>query len=147
MKNDKVTLKEAVRFHGHLGPYLVLGLKAGELAFKKLRCKKYFDLEVKVWGAMQKPKSCLIDGLQLSSGATYGKGNINKFNGSKMKIEFQNQINRGKIMLKFNDWLIKRLGETRTHRDSELLAKKLYRIGSSKLFNLQLTCLAGRRAA
>ena len=138
MKNDKITLKEAIKFHGHLGPYLVLGILAGEIALNKLRCKRYFGLEVKAWGATQKPKSCLIDGLQLSTGATYGKGNINKLNGSKMKIEFQNQINREKIILIFNNWLIKKLDETKTHKDSELLAKELYKIDYSKLFNLKL---------
>ncbi|MCX5710376.1 MAG: formylmethanofuran dehydrogenase subunit E family protein, partial [Candidatus Omnitrophica bacterium] len=78
----KVSLKEAVNFHGHLGPYLVLGLKAGEMALRKLGCKKYFGLEVKVFGALKKPKSCFIDGLQLSTGATYGKGNIQKYKGN-----------------------------------------------------------------
>ena len=138
MNKNRVTLKEAIKFHGHMGPYLVLGILAGELALKKLRCKKYFGLNVRVWEAHKKPKSCLIDGLQLSTGATYGKGNINKLNGSKMKIEFQNQINRKKIILIFNNWLIKKLDETKTHKDSELLAKELYRIDYSKLFNLKL---------
>ena len=41
----KIRLNEAIKFHGHLGPYLVLGLKAGELALKKLGCKKYFNLD------------------------------------------------------------------------------------------------------
>ena len=86
MNKNRVTLKEAIKFHGHLGPYLVLGILAGESALKKLRCKKYFGLNVRVWETHKKPKSCLIDGLQLSTGATYGKGNINKLNGSKMKI-------------------------------------------------------------
>lgn len=121
-----------------MGPYLVLGLKAGELALKKLGCKKYFGLEAKVLGADKKPKSCLIDGLQLSSGATYGKGNIDKLNGPLIKIEFCNSLNQKKLILRIKDGVIKRLEETKTHRDSELLAKKLYKIGRSKLFNLRL---------
>lgn len=132
MKN---TLKEAVKFHGHLGPYLVLGLKAGELALKKINCKQYFGLEVKVWGATEKPKSCIIDGLQLSTGATYGKGNINKFSNSMIKVEISNRLNKKKVVLKFKDRLIQILKKTRTHRDSELLAKKLYRAGHSSLFD------------
>jgi formylmethanofuran dehydrogenase subunit E len=70
MKKSGITLKEAIRFHGHLGPYLVLGVLAGEAALKKLKAKKYFGIEMKVWGANKKPKSCLVDGLQLSTGAT-----------------------------------------------------------------------------
>jgi formylmethanofuran dehydrogenase subunit E len=133
-----ISLKEATKFHGHLGPYLVLGLRAGEAALKKFRCKKYFDLDVKVYGANKKPKSCLIDGLQLSTGATYGKGNICKLNSSVIKIEFINRMNDNKIILKFNDNLRKKLDETKNHRDAELLARQLYKADYSKLFNLRL---------
>ena len=129
-------LKEAKKFHGHLGPYLVLGILAGELAIKRLRYKKYFGLNVKVWGATQKPKSCLIDGLQLSTGATYGKGNIRKLNGSAIKIEFCNRINHKKITLRIKDNLLKRLKKTKTHIDSEVLARELYKTDYAKLFNL-----------
>jgi formylmethanofuran dehydrogenase subunit E len=129
-------LKEAEKFHGHLGPYLVLGILAGELAINKLRCKKYFGLDVKVWGATQKPKSCLIDGLQLSTGSTYGKGNIKKINGSKIKIDFCNLVNHKKITLKLKDNFIQRLQRTKTHKDSEALARQLYNTDPLELFSL-----------
>ena len=134
--SNRVSLKEAVRFHGHLGPYLVLGLLAGEAALKKLKIKKYFDLELNVLGANKKPKSCLIDGLQLSTGATYGKGNIRKFNGSLINIEFCDTQKEKKILLKLKDALIKQLDNAKTHRDCESLAKKLYKTHYLKLFDL-----------
>ena len=137
MKN-RVSLKEAIRFHGHIGPYLVLGVLAGDLALKKLRCKKYFGLEVKVWGANKKPKSCLIDGLQLSTGATYGKGNIQKLDGARIKMQFFNQINQKKIALTLKDFLIQILNATKSHKNSELLARQLYKKNSFKLFDLTL---------
>ncbi|MCM8770635.1 MAG: formylmethanofuran dehydrogenase subunit E family protein [Candidatus Omnitrophica bacterium] len=136
--NHSVNLKEAIRFHGHLGPYLVLGILAGELAVRLLKCKKYFGLKVKVWGADKKPKSCLIDGLQLSSGATYGKGNIKKFNGAQIKIEVLNELTQKKIVLQFKDALLKKLEEIKTHKDSEILARELYRTTPSQLFNCEL---------
>ncbi len=139
MHKNRVTIEEAVRFHGHLGPYLVLGILAGELAIKRLRHKKYFGLKVKVYGATQKPKSCLIDGLQLSTGATYGKGNIEKLDGPVIKVGFCNRINHKKIILELKDDLIRKLNKTNTHKDSELLAKRLYKTEHTKLFNLQLT--------
>ena len=132
----RITLSEALKFHGHLGPYLVLGILAGEFALKRLRCKKYFGLEVRVWGTDKKPKSCFIDGLQLSTGATYGKGNIHKLDGRKIKIEFYNPNNNKKFILRFRESLIQRLEETKTHRDSELLAKRLYKTEYNELFNL-----------
>jgi formylmethanofuran dehydrogenase subunit E len=142
---ERASLKEGVRFHGHLGPYLILGLLAGEHALKKLRCKKYFGLEVKVWGANKKPKSCLIDGLQLSTGATYGKGNIQKLNGSLIKIEFLSRLNNKRVELNLKKELINRLEEAKSHKDSEILAKKLYKTDCSKLFTSELLP-AGRQA-
>ena len=136
MKN-RVSLKEAIRFHGHIGPYLVLGVLAGDLALKKLRCKKYFGLEVKVWGANKKPKSCLIDGLQLSTGATYGKGNIEKFNSKLIKINFVNKVNHKKISVRLKKDLIDILETTLTHKGSEALAKRLYKTNPSEIFNIQ----------
>ena len=135
MKSRRITLTEGIKFHGHLGPYLVLGIRAGELALRKLKCKKYFGVDVKVWGAKQKPKSCLIDGLQLSTGATFGKGNIAKLNGSAIRIEFKDKA-RGKIVsLRLKQDLLKDLRKTKTHEACESLAKKLYSAGSTKLFS------------
>jgi formylmethanofuran dehydrogenase subunit E len=133
---NRISLKEAVKFHGHLGPYLILGILAGESAVKKLGCEKYFGLEVKVWGANKKPKSCLIDGLQLSTGATYGKGNIHKFNGALIRIDFYNKSNNKRISLKLKDGLKERLEAAKTHKDAEILAKELYRTKHLELFDL-----------
>ncbi|MFA5276111.1 MAG: formylmethanofuran dehydrogenase subunit E family protein [Candidatus Omnitrophota bacterium] len=134
----RISLKEATKFHGHLGPYLVLGLLCGESAIKKLKADKYFGINVKVWGANKKPQSCLIDGLQLSTGATYGKGNISKFSAKKIKIELLDNSNGKKIIFKFKPALIQRLKETRTHRDAENLAKKLFKENPRNIFDLLL---------
>ena len=136
MRNKRITLSEAKRFHGHLGPYLILGIIAGELAVKKLRCRKYFGLSVKAWGANKKPKSCLIDGLQLSTGATYGKGNIDKLNAKDIRIIFYNLNNKKRIAMRLKENLKFRLEKLKNHRDSESLAKKIYQTNYSKLFNL-----------
>ena len=134
--NNKIPLKEAIKFHGHLGPYLVLGLLAGEWAIRRLKCRKYFGLEVKVWGATKKPKSCLIDGLQLSSGATYGKGNINKLAANRIKIEFLNRQNNRKIALRIKDNVEQELETAKTHHGAEALARKLYRHRVARIFDL-----------
>jgi len=134
---QRISLKEGVKFHGHLGPYLILGILAGEAALKKLKYKKYFGLKVKVWGANQKPKSCLIDGLQLSTGATYGKGNIIKCVGPAIKIEITNRQNQKKITLSFKDPLAKQLGLVKAHMDAQNLARALYRTEYSKLFKIR----------
>ncbi|MBM3255733.1 MAG: hypothetical protein FJZ08_05475 [Candidatus Omnitrophica bacterium] len=133
----RTSLKEAISFHGHLGPYLVLGILAGEYALKKLNCRKYFGLQVKVSGASKKPKSCLVDGLQLSTGATYGKGNISKSGGSKIQIIFCALKSNKSIKLGLKNNLIKKLDGLKTHCDCEHFAKRLVSIKPNSLFNLK----------
>jgi len=130
-----ISLKKAIDFHGHLGPYLVLGLLIGEFALKKLKCKKYFGLKVVVYGATKKPKSCLVDGLQLATGATYGKGNIKKINNRTIKIEVKNLLNNKKVILGFKKNLIKRLNSLNGHKASEEFARKLLSKQYKELFD------------
>ena len=135
MRDNKITLSEAIKFHGHLGPYLVLGLLAGEVALKKLRCNKYFGLRVEVRGALKKPKSCFIDGLQLSTGVTYGKGNIYKLGGRKIQANFQHLKDKKNLRITFKKDLSEVLGNLISHSESEALARVLYKTDPAKLFH------------
>ena len=127
-------IKEAVKFHGHLGPYLVLGLLAGRLGLKKTAAKKYFGLDVLVYGVGKKPKSCLIDGLQLSTGSTYGKGNIKKYKSRDIKIIMRNQKNNKKLSLFITKQLKDGLDNLKGHIDSIKFARELLNININKIF-------------
>ncbi len=64
------------QFHGHLGPYAVLGYRLGLWMLERLGCGKYFGATVTVRGPAQTPFSCMLDGLQMATGYTLGKGNL-----------------------------------------------------------------------
>ena len=130
----KISLKQAIDFHGHLGPYLVLGLLMGEYGLKEIKAKPHFGLKVKVWGAKDKPKSCLIDGLQLSTGCTYGKGNIAKHNGKVIKVSFLNRASKKNIHLFLQDRTIERLESAADHKSCEKLAEEFYKTKPECLF-------------
>ena len=134
MKKKEIPLKRAIDFHGHLGPYLVLGLLMGKYALNKLKARQHFGLRVKVWGVKDKPRSCLIDGLQLSTGCTYGKGNIAKYNGAVIKANFLNQDTKESVDLLLRDEVIKKLKAASSHSSSEKLARELYRAQPQDLF-------------
>jgi formylmethanofuran dehydrogenase subunit E len=75
--SDPDWLAYAAQFHGHLGPWATAGLRAGNSARVALKAEGYFDVEVAVEGPFTKtPQSCLLDGLQVSTGATLGKHNL-----------------------------------------------------------------------
>jgi len=64
------------RFHGHLGPYLVAGIRMGLLALELLGSDGYFGIVAESETGSATPLSCLTDGIQLGSGCTTGKGNL-----------------------------------------------------------------------
>lgn len=63
-------------FHGHLGPFAMLGYRAGRLAVAELGIPTHFGLQAEVHCPPQPPPSCFVDGVQYSTGCTLGKRNI-----------------------------------------------------------------------
>lgn len=60
---------------GYISIYAVIGVKMGIRALKELKAK-HGDLEVVSSAGTKLPVSCLNDGLQVSTGATFGHGLI-----------------------------------------------------------------------
>jgi len=69
-------LDRAIEFHGHGGPFMVVGLRMGLVALERLDAHGWFDLKCVVRLRWAPPDSCVIDGIQTSSGCTIGKHNI-----------------------------------------------------------------------
>jgi formylmethanofuran dehydrogenase subunit E len=77
-----------VEFHGHGGPFIVAGLRMGLAALRRLDAKGWFDLRCSVWLRWRPPDSCVIDGIQRSTGCTMGKHNIEVEEGEGIAAEF-----------------------------------------------------------
>ena len=73
---EPLMIWELERFHGHVGPFVALGARMGEHAVTVHKIPRYFGLQVTVQCPAAPPPSCIMDGLQQSTGATYGKHNI-----------------------------------------------------------------------
>lgn len=69
-------LVRAIEFHSHGGPFMVVGLRMGLVALERLDANGWFDLKCVVKLRWAPPDSCVIDGIQTSSGCTMGKHNI-----------------------------------------------------------------------
>lgn len=80
------TLDLIRRFHGHVGPYVVAGVRAGEGALERLGARPHFGVEAIVMAPDAPPPSCFIDGVQLSTGCTMGKRNIEHVVGSQVAL-------------------------------------------------------------
>lgn len=77
-----------VRLHGHRGPFLACGIRMGLLALRLLGSSGYSGIEAVAETGSTPPVSCLVDGLQISTGCTMGKGNLRVVDGGRPAARF-----------------------------------------------------------
>lgn len=93
---DDFTILKA--FHGHLGPYVVAGLRLGRYALKRLQADPHFGIEADVYCPDQPPPSCCLDGVQFASGCTTGKRNLRHHVAEGVTARFRNR-HSGEVLI------------------------------------------------
>ena len=89
--SDPEWLGHAVQLHGHLGPAMVAGVRMGMAGLRAVGAKGYFDVEVTCKGPLARPpQSCLLDGVQIATGATLGKRNLHWVEAKALAIRVRN---------------------------------------------------------
>ena len=80
----------AFEFHGHKCPFMPIGFRMGTLALQKLGVERCKDHEMRVFSEMGvgHPQGCMQDGIMSATGATFGKGMIDKLHYGKIAATF-----------------------------------------------------------
>ncbi len=135
-------LGEAEAFHSHLGPFLVIGVRAGLIGLERLKAKRGDPgLVATVLLRYSIPFSCAVDGVQFTTGCTIGN--------KRLKLEDSPDI---VLRLKKNDdeveIAVDRAAYDRLKKDllakdleNEEIRKLAYSVASideSLLFNVKL---------
>lgn len=123
-------INKGIEFHGHLGPFLIIGIKMGHLALGELDSKGHSELSVLVETGTNPPISCLIDGIQISTGCTLGKGNVKVIGNKKARATFSKDRESIEIELKAD--VLKMISEEKNN--CEEMAKKIIDIPEEQLF-------------
>ena len=102
--NQKELLEMAIKFHGHKCPAMPLGLRAGWAALKKLGAERASNKELFCYleTGPAHAMMCFGDGVQVATGCTYGKGNIEKLNYSKIGIIVIDVKNKKAVRVSIN---------------------------------------------
>jgi len=97
----KSEFKKIKSFHGHIGPYVITGFLLGKTARRHIKIKK-----ITVYNPLKTPYSCLIDGLQLSSGCTVGRGSIKLKKNFRLRVIIKGKNKQAKIEFspRFKEW-------------------------------------------
>ena len=86
-------IEYARKLHGHVGPYLVIGLRIGYAAKKALNIgdEEATRLMAEVSVPLYPPFSCLLDGVQVSTTCTVGNRRLQFKNAKTIKAIFSSQ--------------------------------------------------------
>ena len=130
-KSEEFLLR-AIEFHGHLGPYPVLGLKAGLYA-NQLLGREPMKTEALIKTKTSPPQSYFANGVQFSTGCTFGKRNISLIEGEGLLVAFKK--NNQKLLLKHKKEIIEEINSLPSEEETwENLAKDLYQREIEKIF-------------
>lgn len=128
-------------FHGHVGPYVVLGYRMGLAARRVLSSPGYFDLTAHVETPLVPPPSCLIDGLQLGSGCTTGKRNLTVAEGTIARCFFTSKSG-GQVTIALRPDLPEKMRAWIAESGTEATGLKVLDLPEEELFSLEETsCL------
>jgi len=94
-------LNLGIRFHGHKCPAMPLGLRAGLAAMKKLGVEHASNKELYCFceTGFAHATMCFVDGVQVATGCTFGKSNIEKLDYSKNAITLIDVKKAGRVVL------------------------------------------------
>ena len=128
-------LKKIEQFHGHLGPYVVLGYRMGRIANEKLGIEPFLKTAI-VWTNGTPPTSCVIDGIQISSGCTIGKGNLTMVSGNIPKACFSDS-NGKKIEILLRESVKNEIDKMVTEQNIVSYSEQLYLKSDQELFEIR----------
>lgn len=127
-------VKGAVEFHGHIGPFLILGLKAGLLA-NSLLGKDCFKIQAAITTNPSPPNSCFVDGVQFVTGCTMGKGNIELRKGKGVSVRFSKE---GKMLtLKLRKEMLESIRNIPSEEASKQMSLNLLNKSAYELFEIE----------
>jgi len=125
------TIEDLAAFHGHLGPYIVLGYRMG-IYVRQNFCGDPFSMKAAVYCQGVPPQSCLADGVQIGSGCTLGKRNIEIVACDEIRCEFA--CGEKKIVLRPRQISFPPQGSDNYSLLIEKLAVDMYSLPDAQLF-------------
>lgn len=135
-------LKKAAEFHGHLGPFLVIGVRMGLIGVRELKAKENDNkLRVTAMLTYHVPFSCVIDGIQVATKCTIGNQKLKLIDSPEIAAEFELQ-QREKVTVTVNPTTFSRLknrllSENVSQEETQKLASMIASMPEEELFTIE----------
>ena len=114
----KSALEKAAEFHGHLGPFLAIGVRMGLIGLERVGKPRWNSLAVTVSVPLRIPFSCIIDGLQVSTNCTVGNQKLAVRDSPTIQARFKRNDNGHEITVALSKSMLEKV-------KSQLLQKGL----------------------
>jgi len=111
IKSDfRSLLQAATSLHGHFGPFLTLGVRMGLVGLRELRVQQGdTQLRTTVMLEYVVPISCILDGIQTSTGCTIGNTRLTWKESGEIGAIFELGSNQRKIQVWANPAVVQKL--------------------------------------
>ena len=137
----KAEIRDAAKLHGHLGPFLVIGVRIGIAARKSLKLENHEN--GKAWALVEVPLrtpfSCTLDGIQATTHCTIGNQRL-KVRKSPRKISARFVTADETLTVTVNPEIVKEVKEQISKgATNESLAETIASTPESRLLSLDMT--------
>jgi formylmethanofuran dehydrogenase subunit E len=130
-------IEKAADLHGHLGPFLVIGVRIGKTAKKVLGVKGNFKLQAEAKVPLLTPFSCVLDGIQAITNCTIGNQKLRVKNSKKIAVSFTLDSDEA-IRISVKPEIVKKLMNRISDGSSnEELAREIARMPEDQLFTVE----------
>jgi formylmethanofuran dehydrogenase subunit E len=134
-------IEKAVKLHGHLGPFLVIGVRMGDVAKSHIVVddKNSRRLQASIKTPLSTPFSCVIDGIQASTSCTVGNQRLKIENSTKeITASFRLESTNKTVKILVNPEVVENLiNQMSKGADEEQLALKIASMQVEQLFVLE----------
>ena len=133
-------IEKGAEFHGHLGPFLVLGIRTGLIGLRELGApRKFGQMNVTAKLKLSVPFSCIIDGVQVVTKCTVGNRMLKMENSNRgMAVHFRLRNSDKALTVHVNPevvrYLISKFSEGVSNKE---LAWKIASLPESQLFVIE----------
>jgi len=142
-ENDDLVLeiRNAEKLHGHLGPFLVIGVRIGSLAKRILNTSTKESNELRVTAKLPflTPFSCILDGIQATTQCTVGNQKLKVENmQAQIIMHFEQQDSDKVLKIRVNPEIVGELKNKYSKGASnEELAWEIASMKESQLFIIE----------
>ncbi len=136
-----VLIEKCADFHGHLGPFLVIGVRMGMTAKKALHIgpKQQTKLRANAKIPLYPPFSCILDGIQATTTCTVGNQRLIIENSEEMCVTFSRRDSNGMVKITLEPRLAEELKEKLSEDAlTEEFALKIAGLPENQVFSIAL---------